>query len=105
MFYKLSDLKNAVKDSDIVITGEGRLDSQTAMGKVPVGVARIAKKYDKKVIAFAGDVTDDAIKCNEEGIDAFFQIVRGVTTLDEATNKENAKKNMTLAVEQVFRLL
>ena len=102
---KAIDLENAVKDSDIVITGEGRLDSQTAMGKVPVGVARLAKKYDKKVIAFAGGVTDDAIKCNEEGIDAFFPIVRGVTTLDEAMNKENAKKNMTLAVEQVFRLL
>ena len=98
-------LENAVKDSDVVITGEGRLDSQTAMGKVPVGVARLAKKYDKKVIAFAGGVTDDAIKCNEEGIDAFFPIVRGVTTLDEAMDKENAKKNMTLAVEQVFRLL
>lgn len=98
-------LENAVNNSDIVITGEGRLDSQTAMGKAPVGVAHLAKKYDKKVIAFAGSVTDDAIKCNEEGIDAFFPIVRGVTTLDEAMDKENAKKNMTLAVEQVFRLL
>lgn len=98
-------LEQELMDSDIVITGEGRLDSQTAMGKVPVGVARLAKKYDNKVIAFAGGVTEDAGKCNEEGIDAFFPIVRGVTTLEDAMNPENAKKNMTLAVEQVFRLL
>ena len=66
-----------VKDADIVVTGEGRLDSQTAMGKAPVGVARLAKQYHAKVIAFAGGVTEDAGTCNEEGIDAFFPIVRG----------------------------
>lgn len=75
------------------------------MGKVPIGVAHLAKKYNKKVIAFAGAVTDDAVKCNEEGIDAFFPIVRGATTLDEAMDRETAKKNMVLTVEQVFRLM
>ena len=98
-------LEKEVRDADIVVTGEGRLDSQTAMGKVPVGVAHLAKQYHVKVIAFAGGVTEDAGKCNEEGIDAFFPIVRGVTTLDEAMVTENAKRNMELAVEQVFRLL
>jgi glycerate kinase len=75
------------------------------MGKVPIGVAHLAKKYHCKVIAFAGGITDDARKCNEEGIDAYFPIVRGVTTLDEAMEKERAKKNMCLSVEQAFRLL
>lgn len=98
-------LEKEVKDADIVVTGEGRLDSQTVMGKVPVGVARLAKQYHAKVIAFAGGVTEDAGKCNEEGIDAFFPIVRGVTTLEEAMVTEKAKQNMELAVEQVFRLL
>ena len=98
-------LEKEVKDADIVVTGEGRLDSQTAMGKAPVGVARLAKQYHAKVIAFAGGVTEDAGKCNEEGIDAFFPIVRGVTTLEEAMVTEKAKQNMELAVEQVFRLL
>lgn len=98
-------LEKELMDSDIVITGEGRLDFQTAMGKVPVGVARLAKRYNNRVLAFAGGVTEDAGKCNEEGIDAFFPIVRGVTTLDEAMDTEQAKRNMTLAVEQVFRLL
>ena len=99
------NFENDVKDADIVITGEGRLDHQTAMGKAPVGVAQIAKKYGAKVIAFAGSVTPDATACNAAGIDAFFPIVRGVTTLEEAMETENAKANLTAAVEQVFRLL
>ena len=98
-------LEQEVKDADIVITGEGRMDFQTAMGKVPVGVARLAKKYGAKVLAFAGGVTKDAGECNAAGIDAFFPIVRGVTTLDEAMIPENAKENMILSVEQVFRAL
>lgn len=98
-------LEEEIRDADLVITGEGRLDSQTAMGKVPVGVAKLAKKYGKKVIAFAGSVTDDAGVCNEAGIDAFFPIVRGITTLEEAMEPERARKNMELAVEQVFRLI
>lgn len=88
-----------------MITGEGRLDFQTAMGKVPVGVASLAKKYGCRVIAFAGSVTEDATECNGRGIDAFFPIVRGVTTLDEAMKSENARRNMIMSVEQVFRLL
>ena len=98
-------LEQEVKDADIVITGEGRLDFQTAMGKAPVGVARLGKKYNAKVLAFAGGVTKDAGECNAAGIDAFFPIVRGVTTLDEAMVPENARENMTLSVEQVFRAL
>lgn len=98
-------LEKELADADIVITGEGRLDFQTAMGKVPVGVAHLAKKYGCRVLAFAGGVTEDAVKCNEEGIDAFFPIVRGVTTLEEAMDTAVAKKNMGLSVEQVFRLL
>ncbi len=97
-------LEEEVKDADIVITGEGRLDIQSAMGKAPVGVAKLAKKYNKKVIAFAGGVTKDAKICNEKGIDAFFPIVRGVTTLEDAMIKENAYNNMADTVEQVFRL-
>lgn len=97
-------LEEELKDADVVVTGEGRLDLQTSMGKLPVGVARLAKKYQAKVIAFAGSVTEDALKCNAEGIDAFFPIVRGITTLEEAMETETAKENMRSAAEQVFRL-
>ncbi len=98
-------LEDELKNADIAVTGEGRLDHQTAMGKAPVGVARLAKQYAAKVVAFAGAVTEGAVACNDAGIDAFFPIIRGITTLEEAMNKENAHKNMAAATEQVFRLL
>lgn len=100
-----TSLENHIKDSDIVITGEGRLDGQTAMGKAPVGVAKIAKKYGKRVIAFCGAVTDEAVLCNKSGIDAFFPILRKPCSLDEAMDKQNAYKNMADTAEQVFRLI
>lgn len=93
-----------VMDSDLVITGEGRLDSQTAMGKAPAGVAELAKKYGKTVIAFAGCVAEDAGACNACGIDAFFPILRNPVTLEEAMDRENAWKNMAAAAEQAVRL-
>ena len=98
-------LEEYVKDADVVITGEGRLDGQTVMGKAPIGVAKLAKKYGKPVIAFAGCVTPGAVKCNEHGIDAFFPILRGVVTPQEAMDSLNARKNMADTVEQVFRLM
>lgn len=98
-------LEEELSSANVVVTGEGRLDFQTAMGKAPVGVARLAKKYNAKVIAFAGSVTKEATACNKEGIDAFFPILRGVCTLAEAMDPVAARNNMTATVEQVFRLL
>lgn len=98
-------LDEDVRDADIVVTGEGRLDAQTVMGKAPIGVAALAKKYGKRVIAFSGCVTEDAEICNEYGIDAFFPVVRGVTTLEEALDRDNAYKNLQRTAYQVFRLL
>ena len=88
----------------MVITGEGRLDGQTAMGKAPVGVAELAKKYNKPVIAFAGCIAEDAPKCNSRGIDAFFPILRETVTIGKAMEPEYAQKNMAAAAEQVMRL-
>lgn len=98
-------LEDYIKEADVVITGEGRLDGQTAMGKAPVGVAGLAKKYGKMVVAFAGSVTRDAVKCNEKGIDAFFPVLRGISTLEEAMEPETAGQNLEDTVEQVFRLI
>lgn len=75
------------------------------MGKAPIGVAKLAKKYNKKVIAFAGELTDDSKACNDNGIDAYFSIINKTMTLEEAMKSENAKKNMTQTVEQVFNLI
>jgi len=102
---KATGLENFIKDTDIVVTGEGRLDGQTVMGKAPMGVAELAKKYGKLVIAFGGSISDDATECNRHGIDAFFSIVKGPCSLEEAMNYDTAYKNLSDTAEQVFRLL
>lgn len=98
-------LEESVKDADIVITGEGRLDNQTAMGKAPIGVAKLAKKHNAKVIAIAGCTTEDAVECNKEGIDAYFSIVNSTMSIEEAMKPETAKNNIIQTVTQVFNLI
>lgn len=98
-------LEEKIKAADYVITGEGRLDAQTVMGKAPAGVAALAKKYGKPVLAFSGCVTEDAGICNEHGIDAFFPILRSVAALSEVLEPSAAMRNMAATVEQVIRLI
>lgn len=98
-------LEEQISAADMVITGEGQLDGQSIMGKAPIGVAQLAKKHAKPVIAFSGCVAPEARLCNEHGIDAYFPILRQVTTLSQALEPQNAQQNMTDTVEQVFRLL
>lgn len=98
-------LEEKIKDAELVITGEGRLDGQSYMGKAPIGVARLAKKHGKTVIAFSGCVTDDAITCNDHGIDAFFPILRRPCSLEDAMDIKNAYKNLKDTAVQVFRLI
>ncbi|MDE6847063.1 MAG: glycerate kinase [Lachnospiraceae bacterium] len=98
-------LERYIENADIVVTGEGRLDGQTVMGKAPIGVARLAGKHHIPVIAFAGSVTKEAVECNANGIDAFFPVLRNIVTLDEAMKPENAMANLADTAEQVFRLM
>ena len=98
-------LERHIQAASLVITGEGRLDGQSAMGKVPCRVAKLAKTHGVPVIALAGGVTPEARVCHDVGIDAYFPIVRGVTTLDEAMNETNAYRNMADTAEQVARLM
>lgn len=100
-----TNIEQYIKNADIVVTGEGRLDGQSVMGKAPIGIAALAKKYGKKVIAFSGCVTEDASICNSHGIDAFFPIIPGVMTLQEAMDPENAYRNLQNTAQQVFRLI
>ena len=99
-----TSMEDYIKDADLVITGEGRLDGQTAMGKAPMGVAHLAKKYNIPVVALAGMVTKDAIACNQGGIDAYFSILQNVCTLEEAMDSTTAYENLKRTAEQVFRL-
>jgi len=97
------DAATHMKNADIVVTGEGRMDAQTAMGKAPAGVAKLAKASGAKlVLAFAGS-TKDADSVNDCGIDAYFAIPQGVATLDELI--ENARGNLYSRAVQVFRVV
>lgn len=99
-----TNLSEKMQGADLVITGEGRLDEQSAMGKAPIGVAKLAKTQGIPVIAFAGAVAEGAKSCNQAGIDAYFPILRGISTLEEAMEKETAHRNLEDTVEQVIRL-
>lgn len=79
-----SGLEEKVRQADLVWTGEGSLDAQTAFGKTPLGVALVAKKHGKPVVALAGKVGADIEGLYSQGIDAIFGIVSGANTLDEA---------------------
>ena len=98
-------LEDALLDADVVVTGEGRLDGQTVMGKAPIGVARLAKRHYAQVLAFAGCLGDGVEAVNEAGIDAYFPILRRVVTQEEALDPATAADNLTATVEQAFRLL
>ncbi|MBR3004579.1 MAG: glycerate kinase [Lachnospiraceae bacterium] len=103
--FEATGLEEEIKDADIVITGEGRLDGTTSMGKAPMGVAALAKKYGCRTCALAGTVMNDARTCNDLGIDAFFSIIQGPCTLAEAMDKETARENLIMTAEQLFRWL
>ncbi len=98
-------LEPELEDADYLITGEGRLDFQTAMGKGPIGVAKMAKKYGVKTIGLAGGVTKEAEECNSQGMDAFFSVIPGIMTLENAMEHDVAVENVTRTAEQVFRLI
>jgi glycerate kinase len=97
-------MEDEMKDADLILTGEGRLDGQSAMGKAPVGIAKAAKKHGRTVVALAGCVTPDARACHEAGIDAFFPIPDRPMTLDEAMAAETARTNIERTAEEVTRL-
>ncbi|MBE5744328.1 MAG: glycerate kinase [Clostridiales bacterium] len=98
-------LEEKIMQADLVITGEGKLDRQSAMGKAPVGVSMLAKKYGKKVIAFAGAIGNGAEVLNSKGIDAYFSITNAPCSLAVAMNEENAFDNLKKTALQVLRCL
>lgn len=97
--------ESEMEKADIVITGEGRLDGQSVMGKAPIGVARAAKKQNKTVIAFSGCIGKGAEALNDAGIDAYFAIPKGAATLAELMEKETAYRNLRDSAAQAFRLI
>lgn len=96
-------LDACVADADLVITGEGRIDSQTIHGKVPVGVAKVAKRYNKPVIGIAGSLTADVGIVHEHGLDAVFSVIYTICTLDDAL--KNAAENVRMTARNVAATL
>ncbi len=96
-------LDACVADADLVITGEGRIDSQTIHGKVPVGVAKVAKRYNKPVIGIAGSLTADVGIVHEHGLDAVFSVIYTVCTLEDAL--KNAAENVRMTARNVAATL
>lgn len=97
-----------LSEADIVVTGEGRFDGQTAMGKAPVGIAKRAKEKDCMVLVFAGSIEPQGVRKVQDEmqlVDGAFPILPGVMTLEEAMQKTVAYENMSYTAEQVFRLI
>ena len=88
-----------VRDVDLVITGEGNMDEQSAAGKAPVGVARRAKRYGKPVVAVAGGRADNLDAVYERGIDLVLPICRKPMPLNQALNPQDAEANLICAGE------
>lgn len=91
---ELLNLDTLVREADIVITGEGRLDYQSVNGKVPVGVAHIAKQYQKPVIAIVGSLGDKAEAVYPYGVTAMFSILTNISSLSEALDPQTARANL-----------
>ncbi len=98
-------IETAIENCDIVVTGEGRIDAQTAMGKAPAGIAKTAKKHGKPVVAFCGTASDDSDLCNLFGIDGIFPVLRKPCLLSEAMAHDVAYNNMKNTAKQVFSLI
>jgi glycerate kinase len=99
---KATNLVDDLKDADLVFTAEGRIDRQSAMGKVPTGVALKAKEFGIPVIALAGEVADDCRVVYEQGIDAVLSIAPGPISLEQSMAE--AEKLITDTAENAMRL-
>lgn len=100
-----TDLKDAIKDADVVVTGEGQIDFQTKFGKTPIGVAKATKEVNPNatVIAIAGSIGDKVSELYSLGIDAIFSCVPGVQELSQAIH--DTDKNLQQVSENVARLI
>ncbi|WP_380183920.1 glycerate kinase [Kalamiella sp. sgz302252] len=96
-------LDELVKDATLVITGEGRIDSQTIHGKVPIGVAKVAKRYNKPVIGIAGSLTKDVAVVHQHGLDAVFSVIYSICTLEDAL--ANAADNVRMTARNIAAVI
>lgn len=96
-------LEDHIKDAALVITGEGKIDSQTIYGKTPIGVAAVARKHNIPVIALTGTLGPGYEAVYQHGISTVFSIVPGITTLENAL--ENAYQNIVSTTRNIASVL
>lgn len=101
----LIGMRNHMQGADFVITGEGMLDGQTSMGKAPIGVAKIAEKYNIPVIILAGGINKQNFNLNDMGMTSCFSIMTPPMTLDEAMDTTITSHNLRFTTNQLFRLV
>jgi len=99
---ELSNLESEIKEADLVITAEGRIDGQSIEGKLPVGVAKLTQKHNKPLIVLAGSMGEHLDPLYSLGINSIFSIQKGPCTLEESI--DNASALLTSTAERVFRL-
>ena len=100
-----TNLKKYISEADLIVTGEGKLDEQTMLGKAPIGIAHIAKVFNKPVIALVGSVSAGFDGDRLPDVDAYFPVIRRACTLAEATDSATARINISATSEQIFNLL
>ncbi len=100
-------IQEFLKNADLLITGEGKIDLQTSMGKAPIGIAKLAKQLNPqiKVIAICGCATNNASSVNSQGIDAYFPIIQTPISLQKAMQTDIASNNLNQTITQVLNLL
>jgi glycerate 2-kinase len=100
----LTGLEEKIKSADIVITGEGSLDSQSMMGKVPFGIAKLARKYEKTVIGIAGRIDTDLTEMNKY-FNGVFSIQTQCRTLEEALTPEVTSIQLEVTAMQLAKVI
>ena len=98
---ELIELEENLKDADLVITGEGRIDNQSVNGKAPVGIALTAKKYNIPVIAIVGSSDKNLTDIYKNGIDLVLDIINEPMSLDKAI--KNVKELLEFTGEKAIR--
>ena len=98
-------VESEMKDADLVITGEGRIDAQTSMGKVPAGIASMAENFNIPVIAVGGSLSEDAYNLNRYGINAVFSIQNEPLSIEAAMDSKRTRANIEKNVEQIMKVL
>jgi glycerate kinase len=104
LLLKAIDFSEKIKGADLIITGEGKADRQTAMGKVPYGILKEAQKEHIPVIVLAGSI-ENLPELNKAGFKGIFSIAPGPITLEKAMEPEFAKENITRLVSQLYSVI